>query len=207
MLYPCTNPQCPDKRRNPNNRHRTPQCPYQKDVTHGAPATIPPPTPPTRPSTNLGNLSVEELFQEALVSEEGHEAYRYINPHGLNDSLIQVTQDNARASRNGEPHVVDPVDLQEFWGELNYARALGSPMHLTADEQARIDDLCERHGITEQELADEVEEEFGGILGILHPNAPMTEDTSRLFVRLPDDYLEELAENAVYEKTGEMPSW
>ena len=31
-LYPCNNPQCPDKARSKSNRHRTPTCPYQRDV-------------------------------------------------------------------------------------------------------------------------------------------------------------------------------
>mgnify|MGYP007022639793 CR=1 FL=1 len=37
MLYPCTNAQCPDKKKNPNNKHRTPTCPHQKSGVTAVP--------------------------------------------------------------------------------------------------------------------------------------------------------------------------
>ena len=46
MLHPCDNPRCPDKARNPSNRHRTPQCPYRTTPTPTRFAITPPVSPP-----------------------------------------------------------------------------------------------------------------------------------------------------------------
>ena len=71
-LHPCNNPQCPDKRKNPNNRHRTATCPYQKASTTGllGGGNI-----STTPSESLPIDEVVDALQSRLGGEFWMEPY------------------------------------------------------------------------------------------------------------------------------------
>lgn len=68
-LYPCTNPKCPDKRKNPNNSHRVPMCPYEKSTT-GTQGEV---RTPLLPTSTSAEATIEAL--RAQLGDSGFKGY------------------------------------------------------------------------------------------------------------------------------------
>ena len=75
---------------------------------------------------------------------------------------------------------------------LHYARTY--PVTLSPQKQKRVDNLLTTYALSEEELVDETEHEVGGVL--VDTPRGSTEHHTRLWERLEDEVLEELAQDA-----------
>ena len=88
-LYPCTNAQCPEKKKNPNNQHKTPRCPYTKRVSKVNTATerfgLLPPNP-----TSHKHGDPFTRITEALLDKDRDRNSALVGVEDLNIEDIEV---------------------------------------------------------------------------------------------------------------------
>lgn len=82
---------------------------------------------------------------------------------------------------------------------LHYA--LTYPVALSPQTREHVDNLLTTHGISESELVDETEHEVGGVLSETPRGS--TEHHTRLWERLENEVLEELAQDAAERRSGD----